>query len=76
MKKSGKCIVAHSSDSYLLIVVLFAQLTQTDVILLCYSVDDPTSFHNVLRKWLPELKRHCRGAPKILLGNTKFIMRE
>lgn len=46
---------------------------QTDVILLCYSVDDPMSFHNVLRRWTPELKRHCRGVPKVLLGKFSLL---
>jgi len=48
---------------------------ETDVILLCYSVDDQVSFHNVARKWLPELKRHCRGVPKILLGLKSDLKR-
>jgi len=30
-----------------------------DVVLICYAVDDPTSFENVTERWLPEVERHC-----------------
>lgn len=40
----------------------------TDVFLVCFSVVNPTSFHNVLDKWIPELRRHCPRAPVILVG--------
>lgn len=41
---------------------------QTNVFLLCFSVVSPTSFHNVLEKWLPEIRRHNPKAPIILVG--------
>ncbi|XP_041469593.1 cell division control protein 42 homolog [Lytechinus variegatus] len=41
---------------------------QTDVFLLCFSVVSPTSFHNVLEKWLPELRRHNPKTPILLIG--------
>ena len=41
---------------------------QTNVFLLCFSVVSPTSFHNVLEKWLPEVRRHNPKAPIILIG--------
>lgn len=30
-----------------------------DVFLVCFSVVDPTSFHNVKLKWIPELQHHA-----------------
>ncbi|XP_022085976.1 cell division control protein 42 homolog [Acanthaster planci] len=41
---------------------------QTDVFLLCFSVVSPTSFHNILEKWLPEVRRHNPKTPIILVG--------
>ena len=41
---------------------------QTDVFLLCFSVVSPTSFHNVLEKWLPEIRRHNPKTPILLIG--------
>ena len=46
---------------------------QTDVFLLCYSVDNRTSFNNVMTKWVPELRHHCPNAPIVLVGMCKFI---
>jgi len=39
-----------------------------DVFLLCYSVVNPTSFHNVTSKWIPELRAHRPSLPIILVG--------
>lgn len=36
--------------------------------MLCFSVMCPTSFHNVIDKWVPEIRRHCPDAPIILVG--------
>ena len=47
---------------------------QTDVFLVCFSVVDPTSFHNVKLKWIPELQLHAPGVPFILVG-TKLDLR-
>lgn len=48
---------------------------QTDVFLVCFSVVDPTSFHNVKLKWIPELRHHAPGIPFILVG-TKLDLRD
>ncbi|XP_046341830.1 cell division control protein 42 homolog isoform X1 [Haliotis rufescens] len=40
----------------------------TDVFLLCFSVVSPTSFHNIMEKWVPEVRKHCPKAPVILVG--------
>ncbi|XP_045186145.1 cell division control protein 42 homolog [Mercenaria mercenaria] len=41
---------------------------ETNVFMLCFSVMCPTSFHNVIDKWAPEIRRHCPDAPIILVG--------
>ncbi|KAK4337302.1 hypothetical protein RND71_043588 [Anisodus tanguticus] len=41
----------------------------TDVVLLCFSIDNVDSFNNLHEKWIPEIKRFCPNAPIILVGN-------
>lgn len=41
---------------------------ETNVFMLCFSVVCPTSFHNIVDKWAPEIRRHCPDAPIILVG--------
>ncbi|XP_013873156.1 rho-related GTP-binding protein RhoC [Austrofundulus limnaeus] len=41
----------------------------TDVILLCFSVDSPDSLDNIPEKWNPEVKHFCPNVPVILVGN-------
>ena len=48
---------------------------QTDVFLLCFSVDNPNSYDHVASKWAPEVKQHCPGAPIVLVG-TKTDLRD
>lgn len=36
--------------------------------MLCFSVVCPTSYHNVVDKWAPEIRRHCPNAPIVLVG--------
>ncbi|XP_014680942.1 PREDICTED: rho-related GTP-binding protein RhoU-like [Priapulus caudatus] len=40
----------------------------TDVFLLCFSVVSPTSFNNIVDKWLPEIRGHSQHAPVMLVG--------
>ena len=42
------------------------------VFLLCFSVTDPTSLHNVSEKWLPEVRFHCPSAQYLLVA-TKVL---
>jgi len=42
----------------------------TDVFLVCFSVDNHKSLENVTTKWVPELKHHVNN-PQILLVGTK-----
>ena len=45
----------------------------TDVILMCFSIDAPDSFDNIPEKWTPEVKHFCPNVPIILVGNKKDI---
>lgn len=42
--------------------------TQTDVFLICFSVEDFISFKNVTAKWYPEVRKYCPNTPVILVG--------
>jgi Ras family protein A len=46
----------------------------TDVILLCFAVDNPDSFQNVQEKWIPEINHFCNSVPVLLVG-TKSDLR-
>ena len=45
----------------------------TDVFMLCFSVVSPTSFHNVLEKWVPEIRQHCPQAPLVVVGTQSDL---
>ncbi|XP_044520996.1 transforming protein RhoA-like isoform X2 [Gracilinanus agilis] len=45
----------------------------TDVILMCFSIDSPGSLVNILTKWAPEVKNFCPNVPVILVGNKKDL---
>ncbi|KAK3585968.1 hypothetical protein CHS0354_038513 [Potamilus streckersoni] len=47
----------------------------TDVILICFSVDNPDSLTNALDRWSPEVKHFCHNVPIVLVG-TKTDLRE
>ncbi len=47
----------------------------TDVLLLCFSIDSPDSLENVESKWKPELEYFCPRVPVVLVGN-KVDLRE
>ena len=46
----------------------------TDVLLLCFSVENPDSFENASMKWYPEAKHYCPNVPVVLVG-TKTDLR-
>lgn len=46
----------------------------TDVFLLCFSVDNFNSYDNILSKWCPEVRHHCPKAPIVLIA-TKTDLR-
>ena len=45
----------------------------TNVILLCFSIDSPDSLENISEKWTPEVKHFCPNVPIILVGNKKDL---
>jgi len=47
----------------------------TDVVLLCFSLVNESTFESVREKWNPEINHYMEGIPKILVG-TKLDMRE
>jgi len=40
----------------------------TNVILMCFAIDNPDSLENIPEKWQPEVKHFCPGLPVILVG--------
>mmetsp|Transcript_6321 Transcript_6321/g.7787 ORF Transcript_6321/g.7787 Transcript_6321/m.7787 type:complete len:127 (-) Transcript_6321:2-382(-) len=49
--------------------------SQADVVLVCFSLVDRSSFECVASKWKPEIKFHCPNCPIILVG-TKIDQRD
>lgn len=45
----------------------------TDVILMCFSIDSPDSLENIPEKWTPEVRHFCPAVPIILVGNKKDL---
>ncbi|KAK6177772.1 hypothetical protein SNE40_015807 [Patella caerulea] len=45
----------------------------TDVILMCFSIDNPVSLENISEKWKPEIQHFCPNVPIILVGNKKDL---
>jgi Ras homolog gene family, member A len=45
----------------------------TDVILMCFSIDSPDSLENIPDKWTPEVRHFCPNVPIILVGNKKDL---
>ncbi|KAI9354846.1 transforming protein RhoA [Zopfochytrium polystomum] len=46
---------------------------QTDVFILCFSVEGWDSFHHVQSKWEPEIRHHCGNTPIVLVGCKKDL---
>lgn len=46
----------------------------TDVFLVCFALDNETSFDNIKNKWYPEIQHHAPGVPFIIVG-TKLDTR-
>ncbi|UJR38078.1 hypothetical protein I4U23_030759 [Adineta vaga] len=45
----------------------------TNVVLICFSVDSPASAINVVEKWNPEVRHFCTNCPMILVGCKKDL---
>uniref|UniRef100_A0AC35TTA2 Ras-like GTP-binding protein Rho1 n=1 Tax=Rhabditophanes sp. KR3021 TaxID=114890 RepID=A0AC35TTA2_9BILA len=48
----------------------------TDVVLMCFSIDSPDSLTNIQEKWTPEVRHFCPNVPIILVGNKKDVRAE
>lgn len=47
----------------------------TDVFMVCFSIDEPQSFENVVEKWIPEVKHHMPYAHIVLVGLREDLRR-
>ncbi|CAG2167032.1 unnamed protein product [Oppiella nova] len=47
---------------------------ETDVFIICFSIVSPKTFHNVVNKWIPEMKECLPNKPFLLVG-TKCDLR-
>jgi len=45
----------------------------TNVILMCFSIDSPDSLENIPEKWVPEVRHFCPNIPIVLVGNKKDL---
>lgn len=45
----------------------------SNVVIVCYSIDTPGSLINVIDKWVPEVRYFCKDVPVILVGNKKDL---
>lgn len=41
---------------------------EVNILLICFSIDSPSSLENVVEKWLPEISHFCPGVPFMLVG--------
>lgn len=48
----------------------------TNVYLLCFAIDCPTSFQNVKAKWWPEVLHHSPDTPFLLVGTKSDLRHE
>ncbi|XP_060077243.1 rho-related protein racA-like [Ylistrum balloti] len=40
----------------------------SDIVFICFSVNNRDSFENIREKWIPELHLHCPNVPKVLVA--------
>ncbi|CAH8452416.1 unnamed protein product [Schistosoma margrebowiei] len=45
----------------------------TNVVVLCFSVDNPDSLENISTKWMPEIRNFLPNIPVILVANKKDL---
>jgi len=48
----------------------------TDVILMCFSIDSPDSLENIPEKWVPEVRHFCPSVPIVLVGNKMDLRQD
>ena len=47
----------------------------TNVLIICYSIDSRNSFQNINQRWLPEIKHFCPNIPFVIAA-TKVDLRD
>ncbi len=47
--------------------------SKTDVILMCFSVDNHDLLENIPQKWFPEVSHHCPSVPYLLIATKKDL---
>ncbi|KAM6133330.1 rho-related GTP-binding protein RhoD [Phoenicopterus ruber ruber] len=50
--------------------------SDTNVVLICFDVTNPTSYDNILTKWYPEVNHFCKGVPVLLVGCKTDLRRD
>ncbi|KAK7107634.1 ras-like GTP-binding protein RHO [Littorina saxatilis] len=45
----------------------------TDIAIVCFSIDSPDSLDNVMLNWVPEIRYFCGNIPILLVGNKKDL---
>lgn len=45
----------------------------SDVIVMCFGIDNPDSLENITEKWQPEVRHFCPRVPVVLVGNKKDL---
>ena len=63
----------NNNDYYLISSHRPLSYPDTDVVLMCFAIDNPDSFENVTEKWLPEISHFCPNTPVILVGNKSDL---
>ncbi|XP_077408534.1 rho-related GTP-binding protein RhoV [Vanacampus margaritifer] len=48
--------------------------SHTDVFLLCFSMVNPASFHNITKKWVPEIRACNPTSPIVLVGTQSDLL--
>ncbi|TFY55190.1 hypothetical protein EVJ58_g8405 [Rhodofomes roseus] len=46
---------------------------ETHVVMLCFSVDNPTSLINIEAKWIDEVLEYCPGVKLVLVGMLRSV---
>ena len=48
----------------------------SDVIVMCFGIDNPDSLENITEKWQPEVRHFCPRVPVVLVGNKKDLRQD